>query len=278
MTQAVVIDAHQHFWDPARNDYGWLTADLPALYRPFQPDDLAPLLAASGVTGTVLVQAAPTTAETDYLLDLAAHTPFVKGVVGWIDFEDPTQHKLLERWAAHPKLKGIRPMVQDIADPDWLLKPQIDWAFEALQDVDLAFDALVLPRHLRPLLQRLERHPDLRVCIDHAAKPDIKGQNFEPWASDLAQLARKTRCFCKVSGLITEAATPWTVQDLEPVLDTLFTLFGPDRLIFGSDWPVLTLNGDYQGWIDLVRHRTRDLTPTERDLLFGGNATRFYRL
>ena len=278
MSEALVIDAHQHFWDPARKDYGWLTADLPTLFKPFQPDDLQPILTTHQIDATVLVQAAPTTAETDYLLALADHTPFVKGVVGWIDFENPNERTTLERLVKHPLLKGIRPMVQDIADPNWLLKAEIDWAFDALQQFDLAFDALVLPRHLQPLLTRLERHPHLRVCIDHAAKPDIRGQNFEPWASDMAELAQKTQAFCKISGLVTEAATPWTPVDLAPVLSHILAVFGPERLIFGSDWPVLTLNGSYGGWIELLRDWTKNWTPEQRALFYGGNAKRFYHL
>jgi L-fuconolactonase len=278
MSDDGVIDAHQHFWDPARKDYGWLTANLPTLFKPFQPADLAPLLSACGVTGTVLVQAAPTTAETDYLLDLAERTPFVKGVVGWIDFENPNERATLERLAKNRWLKGIRPMVQDIADPDWLLKPDIDWAFEALEALDLAFDALVLPHHLPRLLQRLERHPALRVCIDHAAKPDIRGQRFDPWASDLAAIAARTEAFCKISGLVTEASTPWTPADLAPVLTHCLTVFGPERLIFGSDWPVLTLNGRYEAWIELVRTWTQNWTLAQRQLFYGGNATTLYRL
>ena len=202
----------------------------------------------------------------------------MKGVVGWIDFENPNEHTTLERLAKHPLLKGIRPMVQDIADPNWLLKAEIDWAFDALQQFDLAFDALVLPRHLQPLLTRLERHPHLRVCIDHAAKPDIRGQNFEPWASDMAELAQKTQAFCKISGLVTEAATPWTPVDLAPVLSHILAVFGPERLIFGSDWPVLTLNGSYGGWIELLRDWTKNWTPEQRALFYGGNAKRFYHL
>jgi L-fuconolactonase len=134
------IDAHQHFWDPARGDYGWLTAALPALFKPFGPEHLAPHLAAHGISGTVLVQAAPSLAETEYLLDIASRTPYVRGVVGWIDFEEPEQRHALERLARHPLLKGLRPMIQDIADPDWMLRPALDWAFKALIAHELAFD------------------------------------------------------------------------------------------------------------------------------------------
>jgi len=272
------IDAHQHFWDPARGDYGWLTADLPALFKPFGPEDLAPHLAAHGISGTVLVQAAPSLAETEYLLDIASRTPFVRGVVGWIDFEQPEQRDALERLARHPLLKGLRPMIQDIADPDWMLRPALDWVFKALIAHDLAFDALVLPGHLANLRILIDRYPDLRVVIDHGAKPQIRDGAFEPWASDIARLARETGAFCKCSGLVTEARADWTPADLSPYLDHLLGLFGPERLIFGSDWPVLTLAGDYSGWFDTVNQAIGHWTQQQQAAVLGVNASRFYRL
>ncbi len=272
------IDAHQHFWDPARGDYGWLTADLPALFKPFGPEDLAPHLAAHDISGTVLVQAAPSLAETEYLLDIASRTPFVRGVVGWIDFEEPEQRDALERLARHPLLKGLRPMIQDIADPDWMLRPALDWAFKALIAHDLAFDALVLPKHLANLRILIDRYPDLRVVIDHGAKPQIKDGAFEPWAGNIARLARETNAFCKCSGLVTEARADWTPADLSPYLEHLLGSFGPERLIFGSDWPVLTMAGDYSDWFDTVNQAIRHWTQQQQAAVLGGNASRFYRL
>lgn len=273
-----LIDAHQHFWNPARGDYGWLTADLPSLFKPFGPEDLAPHLAAHGVTGTVLVQAAPSIAETDYMLGIAEQTPFVKGVVGWIDFEKPEQITDLERLALHPLLKGIRPMIQDIADPDWMLRADLDWAFQALIRLDLAFDALVLPHHLGNLLVLIKRYPDLRVVVDHGAKPLIRQGMTDPWASDMAALARETDCFCKLSGLVTEAKPDWQAHDLAPYITHLCKEFGPNRLIFGSDWPVLTLASDYSRWIETVRLAVSHWSQAQQAALFGGNASRFYRL
>ncbi len=272
------IDAHQHFWDPARGDYGWLTADLPALFKPFGPEDLAPHLAAHDISGTVLVQAAPSLAETEYLLDIASRTPFVRGVVGWIDFEEPEQRDALERLARHPLLKGLRPMIQDMADPDWMLRPALDWAFKALIAHDLAFDALVLPKHLANLRILIDRYPDLRVVIDHGAKPQIKDGAFEPWAGNIARLARETNAFCKCSGLVTEARADWTPADLSPYLEHLLGSFGPERLIFGSDWPVLTMAGDYSDWFDTVNQAIRHWTQQQQAAVLGGNASRFYRL
>ena len=272
------IDAHQHFWDPARGDYGWLTADLPALFQPFGPDDLAPHLKAHDLTGTVLVQAAPSLAETDYMLAIASHTPFVKGVVGWIDFEQPDHRHEFERLARNPHLKGIRPMIQDITDPDWMLRPSLDWAFRAVIEHNLAFDALVLPKHLGNLHLLIDRYPDLRVVIDHGAKPQIRARSFEPWASDMARLARHTGAFCKCSGLVTEARTDWQAADLSPYLDHLISSFGPERLIFGSDWPVLTLASDYSRWVETLERAIGHLPKDQQDMIMGGNASRFYRL
>lgn len=272
------IDSHQHFWLPDRGDYGWLTADLPKLFKSYQPSDLKPLLDNHHIHGTILVQAAPTIAETDYLLDLASETIFVKGVVGWIDFEKSDHLKYLELWSKSRLLKGIRPMVQDIQDPDWLLKPEIDWAFDALQKFDLAFDALVLPIHLPRLLKRLQKHPHLRVCIDHGAKPSIKEKAFDRWAEEITQLAESTQAMCKISGLVTEAQIGCTIVDIEPYLNHLLKIFGPERLIYGSDWPVLTLNGTYSEWINLLEQWSKDWPEIDRINLFGGNAVKFYNL
>jgi L-fuconolactonase len=271
------IDAHQHFWHPGRGDYGWLTADLP-ICRPYGPADLAPQLRECGINGTVLVQAAPTLQETEYLLGIADATPFVRGVVGWIDFEDPAQRGHLERLAAHPKFVGVRPMIQDLPDDGWMLREDIAWAFDAIRQLDLVFDALVFPRHLKALMRLLTHHPDLTVVIDHAAKPAIRAGQFDGWAADMAKLAAETAAMCKLSGLTTEAGAGWGIAALRPYVDHLLATFGADRLIFGSDWPVSTLATTYRGWIDAVEQLTSGLPDAGRAALFGGNATRVYRL
>ncbi len=181
------IDAHQHFWRLSRGDYGWLTPTLAPIYRDFEVPDLAPHLAANRISGTVLVQAAPTEAETRFLLRLAAESAgLIGGVVGWVDFEAPDVRERLARLAANPLLCGVRPMIQDIADADWMLERRLDEAFRAIVDLDLRFDALVQPRHLRNLRRLLDRHPDLRAVVDHGAKPDIANGVREPWAADIS--------------------------------------------------------------------------------------------
>ena len=184
----ISIDAHQHYWDPARGDYFWMVPGG-KLDRVFAPADLRPSLRRNGIGGTVLVQAAPTLEETDYLLAIADREPTVLGVVGWIDFEDRSHLAALERFKRNPKFKGVRPMIQDIADPKWVKHPNLNWAFEALVDLDLRFDALLHPQHILPLMHRLLRHPGLRAVVDHAAKPRIGDAQFEPWSADIARLA-----------------------------------------------------------------------------------------
>lgn len=271
------IDAHQHFWNPARGDYGWLTPDLP-ICRSYHPADLEPLLRECGIDGTVVVQAAPTLQETEYLLGIADTTKFVRGVVGWIDFEDPGQRRHLERLAAHPKFVGVRPMIQDLPDDGWMLRDDISWAFAAIRQLDLVFEALVFPRHLPALARLLGRHSDLTVIINHAAKPAICAGQFDDWAAHIERLAAGTTALCKLSGLATEAGAGWRVAALRPYVDHLFATFGMDRLIFGSDWPVSTLATTYRGWIDAVEQLTSGLPEAQRAALFGGTAVRVYGL
>jgi L-fuconolactonase len=272
------VDAHQHFWRVARGDYPWLTPALAPLYRDFGPADLAPLLKAANVDATVLVQAAPTVAETRFMLDIAEETPWVAGVVGWVDFAAPGAADDIHRFAEHPKAIGVRPMIQDIPDDNWVLKPGLDAAFRAVQTSGLVFDALVHPRHLRNLLTRLERHPDLRVVIDHCAKPSIRDGVLEPWASDMARLARETSALCKISGLVTEAASQWQTADIKPYFEHVLEHFGADRLVWGSDWPVCTLAASYERWRRAAEDLASAFSDEDRDALFGGNAVKLYRL
>jgi L-fuconolactonase len=277
----MIVDAHQHFWRPDRGDYGWLRPADGILYRDYLPQDLAPLIGAHRVQATVLVQAAPTEAETRYLLDLAAQTDFVAGVVGWVDMEAPGAPGRIADLVAYGrgKLKGLRPMVQDIADLRWLLKPVLDPAFEAMIDHGLVFDALVSPRHLQPLQARLLRHPKLRAVLDHAGKPDIAGKVFPSWAEDVAKLARELPLLhCKLSGLLTQAGESAGVDELEPYVAHLFEHFGPKRLMWGSDWPVLNLRSEYRHWLELAQTLVRRHAPGHEQEVFGATAIGFYAL
>ncbi len=270
------IDAHQHFWRLSRGDYGWLDASLAPIHRDFGPQDLGPLLTQNGVDRTILVQAAPTAEETDFILALAQATPFVAGVVGWADFEAPDAARRIAERAAQPGLVGLRPMIQDLPQTDWMLGPAIQPAIEAMIAAGLRFDALVKPAHLPVLLTFARRHPDLRIVIDHGGKPNIAAGEHDGWARDIQALAKEPNVACKLSGLITEAAPDPTPADLRPYVDTLLEAFGPKRLMWGSDWPVLNLNGDYAGWRDDAEALSEGLSVDERDWVFGKTARAFY--
>jgi L-fucono-1,5-lactonase len=210
------IDAHHHLWTLARGDYGWLTPALAPIYRDFSLADLQPHLAAAGIEGTILVQAAPTEAETRFMLDIADGAEVVRGVVGWTDFDADDATARIEAMAASPLLVSLRPMVQDIPDDDWLLRPSLAPLLAAMAGHDLVFDALVFPRHLPRLLRVVDRHPELQFVLDHCAKPQIASGDIAAWRDDIALLAKRANIVCKLSGLATEAAKNWHIAALRP--------------------------------------------------------------
>jgi L-fuconolactonase len=269
----IPVDAHHHVWTIARGDYGWMSPEL-SIARDYGLDDLRPLL--GDITATVLVQAADTEAETAFMFDVARTSAgLVRGVVGWTDLASPRAPARIAELAGDALLKGLRPMLQDIEDTSWILRPAVQPALAAMAKHGLRFDALLKPRHLPVIGQLAQRHPDLAVVIDHAAKPDIANGHFQPWASHMAHLARDTPWYCKVSGLVTEARVSWQIDDLRPYVDHLLATFGPDRLMWGSDWPVVTLASNYRRW----RETAATLLPAEtHDAVLGGTASRFYGL
>jgi L-fuconolactonase len=275
----MIVDAHFHCWRLARGDYCWLTPALAPIYRDVTVDDWQRESAPLGVDGGVLVQAAPTEAETAFLLTQAASHPAVLGVVGWVNWLAPdAPERILRLAAAHPKLKGLRPMLQDIADPDWILQPALGPALAAMADASLAFEALVKPVHLPRLLVLCERHPALRIVLDHGAKPDIAGGAWEPWASGIERLARETPVTCKLSGLLTEAGAQPPRGAAQRWAEHLLDCFGPMRLLWGSDWPVLELAARYGDWWDDVQALLAPLSDGERAAVLGENARRVYRV
>ncbi len=269
----MLVDAHHHVWQVARGDYHWMSPGLP-IARDYGLADLRPLL--GDITATVLVQAAATEAETDFMLAAArASAGLVRGVVGWVDLAAPDAPARVAERARDKLIRGLRPMLQDIGDTGWILRPEVQPALAAMAGHGLRLDALVTPRHLEVIGKLAARHPALRVVIDHAAKPDIAGGGFEPWAAHMARLARTTGWCCKLSGLVTEAKPGWQPDDLRPYVDHLLASFGPDRLMWGSDWPVVNLAGGYARW----RAATLDLLPpAARPAVLGGTALRFYEL
>lgn len=268
------IDAHCHFWRLDRRDYGWLDGaggPLAPIRRDFAPSDYP------GDARLIVVQAAPTLAETDYLLSLARSDRRIAGVVGWVGLDEPGAAAALRERARNPMFRGVRPMLQDIAEADWILtRPRAD-AIAALTELGLRFDALVLERHLPALARFVRDNPDLPIVIDHAAKPQ-PGDRMA-WTEGMKSLAAIPHVHCKLSGLVTELA-PGQRRDpllaLRAIFAPLLDWFGPDRLLWGSDWPVVTLAASYADWCALTDDLLRDLTGAERAAILGGNATRFY--
>ena len=270
------IDAHHHLWSIARGDYGWLTPDLAPIYRDFELKDLAPHLDAAGIDGTILVQAAPTEAETMFLLDIAETAEVVRGVVGWTNFDAADGEARINALAARKLLVGLRPMVQDIGDDDWLLRPALAPTLAVMARGGLVFDALVQPRHLARLHQVVERHSDLTFVLDHSGKPSLGTGEIENWQGDIALLAERPNIVCKLSGLVTEAKPDWQIADLRRAVDHIRACFGPRRLLWGSDWPVVNLAGGYAKWLAAAQSLLADLSPIEAGGVFGGNAVRIY--
>jgi L-fucono-1,5-lactonase len=276
----MIVDAHQHFWNLERCDYAWLTADAGVLYRNYLPADLAGMLREQGVDATVLIQAAASEAETHYLFELARAHAFVAGVVGWVDFESPAAPRSIASLAAAGggQLKGLRPMIQDIGDSAWITSATLDAAFEAMVRHDLVFDALVRPEHLEPLRARLVRHPTLRAVLDHAGKPRIAQGEFDPWAHELQRLAHETSVCCKLSGLLSEAGERNSAAELARYVAQIFAAFGPQRVLWGSDWPVLNAVSGYVPWLKLSREFIEQFAAGHAADVLGNTARRVYRL
>jgi L-fuconolactonase len=276
---AVTIDSHQHFWKIDRGDYGWMGPHVEPLRRDFLPEDLRPLLGRAGIDRTVLVQAAETEAETEFLLGLAAETDFVAGVVGWLNMDDDGFPQRLAQFRQDPWFVGLRPMLQDLDDDAWILRPRVLRHLALVAESGLAFDILTFPRQLPHVIEALTATAGLRAVVDHLSKPAIADGTLDPWRDHMTAIAAFPGVSCKVSGMVTEAGPNWALADLAPFVDHVATAFGEDRLMFGSDWPVATLAASYGE----VGHAARALLgrhfgPEGMAKIFGGNAERFYRL
>ena len=271
------IDSHQHFWKLERGDYGWLTPELGKIYRDFGPEDLKPKLDVAGIDGTIIVQAASSVAETEFMLSIADQHDWVLGVVGWVDFDDPAQAvDDLVRLAENPKLVGIRPMIENLEDPNWVLNPAHDPVFRKMIELDLTFDALGRVWLLEPLMEFFARYTDLPCVIDHCAKPLIAEGVMQPWADQMAKIATDFDVYCKLSGLTTEAAADWKPADITPYVEHVLDAFGPERVMLGRDWPVLELQSDYPEWVRLVDGWLEGYSDDDRAAILGDNAAAFY--
>jgi L-fuconolactonase len=278
----VIVDAHHHFWDPARADYPWMIGSYEPIRQPFGPGDLAPLLTANGVDATVLVQTRSSLDETREFLAIAADTPFVRGVVGWVDLTDPGVADAiaeLRRGPGGDRLAGIRHQVHDEPDPEWLRRDDVRRGIRAVGESGLVYDLLVRTRELPAALALVEALPDVRFVIDHIAKPAIRDGVRQPWADRLAAFGVLEHVACKLSGVVTEADwSRWQAADLAPYVDHVLEVFGPRRVLFGSDWPVCLLAASYDRVVGTARELSDGLSEADSALVFGGTATEIYGL
>jgi L-fuconolactonase len=273
------IDSHQHFWhyDPSRQS--WMTNEMQVLKRNYLPEDLLPLLQQCGLGGCIAVQASQTREENDFLLGLAAAHPFIKGVVGWIDWQSQDIKEQLAYYQKVEKMKGFRHVIHDEPDKDFMLQPGfINYVTEVLQH-GFVYDILIFDYHLPNTLQFLQQLPAKAMVIDHIAKPKISKTEIRQWKKDLKEIAAHTHIYCKISGMVTEAVwKQWKYEDFVPYMDTVMELFGPDRVLYGSDWPVCTLSASYADTYGIVGRYFEQMSAAEKEKFFGGNATAVYGL
>jgi L-fuconolactonase len=277
---SLIVDAHHHLWKVSRGDYHWMTPDMTVLARDYLMEDLEPHLRKASVARTILVQAAQTEAETDFLLDLASRSGFIAGVTGWLDLSDPDFRKRLARFRKRPKFVAVRPMLQELKDDAWILNPTVLRNLGHLAELRFPFEFLTFPRHLPHVLRALDLTPGLHAVIDHLSKPPIATGAIEPWASLIKQVAAFPNVLCKLSGMVTEADhARWSPDSLAPYVNHVVDVFGAGRLMFGSDWPVCRLAAEYGEVVNALRTILgARLGPQEIDRVFRSNAERFYGL
>lgn len=273
-----MIDAHHHLWKYSAAEYGWITPQMPAIRRDFLPAQLEELMHHFGIEGTVAVQARQTLEETTWLLSLAEKHPLIRGVVGWVPLTEGAGVKRhLERFAGNHGLRGVRHVIHDEADPRYILRDDFNAGVRALREFGLRYDILIFERHLPAAIEFVDRHPNQVFILDHVAKPRIKERVLSPWDRNMRELAKRQNVYCKLSGMATEADLErWTPQDLQPYIDVAIAAFGPRRLMYGSDWPVLLLAGDYARWFGTVSNAISKLSKAEQERIMGGTAAEAY--
>lgn len=275
----MLVDSHQHFWQVGRFDYPWMNSSVEVLYRDYLPAQLKPILVENGVSKTVLVQASNSLDESRWLLSLAEANPFIAGVVGWVDLTNDDVDRQLEELSSHATFKGVRHLVESEPQEDWLIQPEVLRGLQRVSAYNLSYDLLVHPCHLKYVLRVADACPDLPLVIDHMAKPSIVTGKISEWLEELRPVAANKNIRCKLSGLVTEASwSSWQTSDLRPFVECALELFGPERLMFGSDHPVCLLAASYKRVLESFQEILQGLTEHERELIFTTNATRFYRL
>ena len=272
------LDSHQHFWQYNESDYGWMNDQHTIIKRDFLPENLHPLLEATQIDGSIAVQARQVLAETDFLLKLAGENSFIKGVVGWIPFCDAQVEGYLEQYAGREKIVGFRHVIHDEPDDNFILRADFNLGIQALSSYSLCYDLLIFERHLPQTIQFVDQHPGLSMVIDHIAKPRIKQDEFDHgWAANIKRLAEREQVTCKLSGMVTEVqGGSWNEAMLKPYFETVLEAFGPDRIMFGSDWPVCLLQSTYTKWVETVSSFIASLSVSEQTAIMGGTAERVY--
>ncbi len=273
------IDSHQHFWKYDAGEYGWIDESMKSLRRDFMPEDLEPELKRNGFDGCIAVQARQSLEETRWLLELAGRHPFIKGVVGWVDLRSPEIRLQLESLRANPKLAGIRHILQSEPDGRFLMQPDFLRGIATLEEFGLTYDILIYMRHLPVAAEFVGRFPRQRFVLDHLAKPDIRRRELTIWSQGIRELAKFSNVYCKLSGLVTEAAWDnWSEADFVPYLDVAFEHFGGSRLMIGSDWPVCTLAGNYSCVMEVVKNYLSRFATDAAEAVLGKTARKVYRL
>lgn len=274
------LDSHQHFWHFNTRDYGWMGDNMSNIKRNFLPAELAHTLQSEGFDGSIAVQARQSLAETNWLLDLANENPIIKGVVGWVDLQSENAQHAIETFAAHPKAVGVRHVIHDEEDVDFMLRPAFVGGVKLLEQYNLAYDILIFAKHLPNTLKFVEQFSENQIfVVDHIAKPSIKAQLLEPWAENMRLLAKHSNVYCKVSGMVTEADWEnWQYEDFVPYLDVVFEAFGPDRILIGSDWPVCLVAGSYHEIMNIVKKYIQKFDIETQNKVLGLNAMKAYKL
>lgn len=274
------IDSHQHYWHYTSEDYGWIGDSMSAIRRDFLPGEFASVLKQNGIDGSIAVQARQTEEETSWLLELTDQHPHILGVVGWIDLKSANAGKLISDFANHPKAAGLRHVIHDEPDINFMLNKEFLRGVEMLNKFNLTYDLLIFPDHLPNTLKFINQFPAEQLfVIDHVAKPLIKTGALSPWKEYMQEIARHPNVFCKLSGMVTEANWPHQQpDDFKPYFDVVFEAFGPDRLMFGSDWPVCLVAEEYAGWLKTVIDAISVFSSTDQKKIMGLNALQAYHL
>ena len=279
MVNDLIVDSHQHFWQVGRFDYPWMSPEVDVLCHDYLPPALTPVLKQNGVDKTILVQASNSLEETRWLLSLADENAFIGGVVGWVDLQSADAARQLDEFAAHPKFKGVRHLVESEPADDWLIQGHVLNGLRQLSSRGLSFDLLVHTRHLEYARRVADECPELHLIIDHLAKPPVARAEIDEWARELKEVASRPNVWCKLSGLVTEAgSTNWRVEDLQPYVEKALEYFGPARMMFGSDWPVCLLSASYDQVRESIERLLHDLDEKDKRRVFSESAIEFYRI